>query len=580
MSEEEKKVFSRRDFIKSAAVIAGGAALVGCTPKVATPEGEAQPTAAPAADGSTPLNAELASQKWNFEIPPEPIADADIANTVEADIIVVGGGHSGLITANAAAENGAKVVVISASSAPSYRGGSMAAVYSKEMEKEGFERPEMDRFMRRELAQASYNVDQDKWWKFVNNSEEAMNWLIDKMEAAGYQCVIEASNYEPDNGPMNVPTLSHSFISADMTAAGSGAEFSAETLAKTAAASGVQLVWKMVAKQLVRDDNNTGRVSAVIAQGEDGTYTKYVGAKAIVLATGDFSGNKDMMAKYCKWATPLLSDAGYQGYDTNLKIGGLFPGDGQQMGLWIGAAWQKTDPAAPMILIGAGGAGLPSSQPYGGHRGLIMNKNGYRFGNEDVNGSYEGIAIMHQPEMKAFAIWDSNYAEASAPWRPFGSKFTDDPVAPADMMAKWDAAVENGSMFKADTIEEVISKLGLPADATKATVDHYNEMCDAGVDTDYYKRAELLVPIKTGPFYGAQSDAPTFLSVLGGLRTNINMQVCDENDQAIEGLFNVGTMVGDYYANCYTFNVMGNNYGGNCLTFGFLTGRAIAKGEI
>ena len=134
MSEEEKKVFSRRDFIKSAAVVAGGAALVGCTPKVATPEGEAQPTAAPAADGSTPLNAELASQKWNFEIPPEPIADADIANTVEADIIVVGGGHSGLITANAAAENGAKVVVISASSAPSYRGGSMAAVYSKEME--------------------------------------------------------------------------------------------------------------------------------------------------------------------------------------------------------------------------------------------------------------------------------------------------------------------------------------------------------------------------------------------------------------------------------------------------------------
>jgi predicted oxidoreductase len=105
-------------------------------------------------------------------------------------------------------------------------------------------------------------------------------------------------------------------------------------------------------------------------------------------------------------------------------------------------------------------------------------------------------------------------------------------------------------------------------------------MGDAGVDTDYYKRAELLVPIKTGPFYGAQSDAPTFLSVLGGLRTNINMQVCDENDQAIEGLFNVGTMVGDYYANCYTFNVMGNNYGGNCLTFVILTGRAIAKGEI
>jgi hypothetical protein len=140
-----------------------------------------------------------------------------------------------------------------------------------------------------------------------------------------------------------------------------------------------------------------------------------------------------------------LSDAGYHGYDTNLKIGASSP-EWPANGLWL-ACLAETDPAAPKILIGAAER-LPSSQPYGGHRGLIMNKNGYRFGNEDVNGSYEGIAIMHQPEMKAFAIWDSNYAEASAPWRPFGSKFTDDPVAPADMMAKWDAAVENGSIIQ------------------------------------------------------------------------------------------------------------------------------------
>jgi succinate dehydrogenase/fumarate reductase flavoprotein subunit len=601
MSEEKKaKNLSRRDFIKGTAVgavsIAAVTMLPGCAPTTVT---EAAPTsaaadsdaatAAPVSAGATTapssastsgLTADTAAQKWAFEIPPAPIADSQIANTVTADIIVVGGGHAGLVTANSAAENGAKVILISAAKAPSYRGGSMHAAYSKVMQKAGIDRYDVDRFFRRELSNSSYNVDQDKWWKFYNNSEEAMNWLIDKMEAAGYTCVLEVHNTEPDNGPTDVPAGSHSFISKDMTAAGSGAQFTAETLAKTAIASGVQIFYQTIAKQLVRENNNTGRVTAVIAQTSDGKYTKYVGTKAIVLATGDFSADKDMMTKYCPWAMPLLSTNGDQGYDTNLKIGGLFKGDGQKMGLWIGAAWQKTFPAAPMLLIGAGGAGLPSNQPYGAHRGLIVNKNGYRYGNEDVSGSFAGVAMMHQPEMKAYAIWGTNYAKDAAPWYQFGMRLGDDAVTPDNMIAKWEKAVAAKTMVKGDTIEDVIKQLNLPADATKATVDKYNGFCQTGIDTDFHKRKEQLIPIADGPFYGAQSDNPTFLTVLGGLRTNLNMQVCDDKDQPIPGLFNVGTMVGDYYANCYSFSVQGNNYGGNCLTFGYLTGKAIAKGTI
>ncbi len=76
------------------------------------------------------------------------------------------------------------------------------------------------------------------------------------------------------------------------------------------------------------------------------------------------------------------------------------------------------------------------------------------------------------------------------------------------------------------------------------------------------------------------SGCAPFLTVLGGLRTNEYMQVCDENDQPIPGLFNVGSMVGDYYANMYTFQLAGNNLGANCLTFGYLTGKALAEGTI
>ena len=565
--EEEKKGLSRRAFLKNtgltAAAAATGASLLG-------------PQVVAAQDSDIVLNAELSTHKWSFEVPPDPIPESDISNTVEADIIIIGSGVSGLTAANSAAENGANVTLISASSAPVYRGGSFHAKNSRYMEAQGLEPYDVDKFFRRELSAAGYNVDQDKWYRFYNNSEEAINWLMDKMEAAGYETVIESAPYEPDSGPMWTPAVAHSWCTPEQRRGGMGAEFVVKTLAATAVAAGVDIRYKVIAKQLVREDNNTGRVTAVIAQEENGGYTKYVGTKAVIMAMGDFSANKEMMTKYCAMALPFLSDAGDRGYDNSFKAGGLFPGDGQKMGLWIGAAWQRTFPNPPMI----NGSFTASTQAYGSHRGLVVNKNGYRFGCEDVNGPFEAHAKMHQPDVTTFAIWPANYAEAAAPWRPITLTYDSDPIPPETILEGWEASVEAGTMVKGDTVEAVIEQLGLPMEATKATIDRYNGFCATGVDEDYHKRPELLVPITEGPFYGANLGKPAFLTVLGGLRTNIKMQVCDENDQPIPGLYNIGTMVGDFFANMYTFRVQGHNLGANCVTFGYLTGRDIANGTL
>jgi succinate dehydrogenase/fumarate reductase flavoprotein subunit len=577
--QKEHKGISRRNFIKGAAVAAGSGILASCTPQLAgtpTAAATAGPSAAAASTGSaSPLTAdELASRKWSFEIPPAPIPDSQIANTVTADIIVIGSGTAGLVCAAAATENGAKVVVISASKGNISRGGSNHAMNSKLMKANAdkFPIPDTGQFFRKELSVAGYNVDQDKWWKFAKNSEEAMDWLIDKMEAAGYQTVLEAGFNDPDNGPLDMPVGSHCWISKDMQTAGMGQQFVVDTLAKDAKTAGAQIFYKTVAQQLVRENNNTGRVSAVIAKGEDGKFTKYVGTKAIVMAMGDFSADKDMMTKYCPAAVPLMSDKGDMGYDNAFKVGGLFKGDGHKMGLWIGAAWQKTYPNCPMM----GGSVGPSPQLYSGHQGLLVNKNGYRYSNEDCNDSFAGFAALHQPDQKAFAIWGANYAEASAPWNN-GSIRGSAPANATDIVAGWEKSVTAGTMFKDDTLDGLVKKLGLPADATKATIDRYNQLCKTGVDEDFFKRKERLVAIDQGPFYGAISGGAGFLTVLGGLRTNINMQVCDANDQPIPGLYNIGTMVGDYFANMYPFTIEGNNLGANCVTFGYLTGRDIAK---
>ncbi len=98
-----------------------------------------------------------------------------------------------------------------------------------------------------------------------------------------------------------------------------------------------------------------------------------------------------------------------------------------------------------------------------------------------------------------------------------------------------------------------------------------------GIDEDYFKRSELLIPIRRAPFYAESSTKPSLLIVCGGLRTNIKMQVIDTDGEIIPGLYAVGTIVGDMFANYYSFMPTGINLGSTCVTFAYLAGKEIAQ---
>uniref|UniRef100_A0A7C9JCD8 FAD-dependent oxidoreductase n=1 Tax=Muribaculaceae bacterium Z82 TaxID=2304548 RepID=A0A7C9JCD8_9BACT len=588
LSKKTSEGMNRRDFLKGtmAAGIVGatGALMAGCSP--ASPTGTASEQPVSASGEETAARASLTYDQvhggtWSFMVPPEVPSEDKIVRTEEADIVVVGSGTAGLVTAASAVENGAKVILFSASKGNVSRGGSCHGVWSKVMEREGIKRYNPGDFFRGQMIAAGYNVDQGKWWKFANNSEEAMNWCIDIIDEAGYRTVLEASPQLDESDPMFCPVASHSWIGGDITSAGSGQQLLVDTLAARAQQMGATLEYEMVAEQLEKDAS--GRVVAVLAHpvGSTDEYVRYKASKGIVLATGDFSADKDMMQCYCPGVFDLLNpDADKNEYDVGFTWGGLYRGEGQKMGLWAGAAWQRTYPNAPMTL--AVGTSGPANRTMGAHRGLLLNKRGERYGNEDVNGVFAGLTQRHQPEGLSYAIWGTNYAEDAAPWYSTGMiEGESEPMPPAEMIKQWDEGMIGAlpqTVVKADTIEEVIEGLGLPKDVALASVNRYNELCAKGVDEDFHKCQEQLIGITEGPFYGAVGGRPEFLTVLGGLRTNLNMQVCDEDDNPIPGLFNVGTMVGDYYGNTYNFMVEGNNLGATCITFGYLTGRDLAKG--
>lgn len=100
-------------------------------------------------------------------------------------------------------------------------------------------------------------------------------------------------------------------------------------------------------------------------------------------------------------------------------------------------------------------------------------------------------------------------------------------------------------------------------------------MCEAGEDTDYYKKPVFLTPVKEGPFY-ALKVGPALLTVTGGLKTDINFECLDADGKPIEGLYALGNCMGDITAVDYPINVAGNSHG-RCITYGYLLGKDLAK---
>lgn len=518
------------------------------------------------------MTAARAESKWAFEIAPPPIPESEIADHDSADVIVVGEGFSGLCTALSALESGLCVTIVTGSSRPVGRGGSVFAAYSKVMEREGYPKHEVENFYLQEFAASGFLVDQRKWYKFYNNSEEAMNWLIDKLEAKGYGVVLEDTMDDDPSSPSFQPVGTHAFISDKMQFAGLGIFIALRTLEQEFLDKGGTVVYETPARQLLRAEGGTGRICGLVAQHKDGRYHQFDAKKAVVLATGDFSANGEMMAKYCPGYAKYYRNTAND-YNIGFTSGGLLGGEGQQMALWAGAAWQRTFPNAVMIQ----GSPVCSHLPYGSHRGLRLNKWGERYCNEDMNAPYTALTVMREPDGEAYAIWGTNYAH-NLTWRFHGGPRGQAAASPEEVVARWEKEVEKGSTKKGPTIQSVVEQLGLPLDKTMAEIERYNAFCREGYDHDFHKKAKYLTEIQDAPFYGSSINQFWYFTVLGGPRSNHNMQVCDEHDQPLGGLYSVGTMVGDMFSGCYNFRIAGHNYGSS-LTFGYLTGKFIAENE-
>ena len=327
------------------------------------------------------------------------------------------------------------------------------------------------------------------------------------------------------------------------------------------------------AVQLVQDEN--GAVLGAIVETADG-YKKILASKGTILATGDIAGDPEMMNYYCESRMQRIIRSDYFPVGVNT-------GDGHKMGMWAGGVMQ--DGPLPTAL---------HPQAYSMFHGpfMFVNKNGKRFFNEANWVQAKSLQMLDQPEAVAFSVFDSNFGADTADslnygggmfWdtmsRQVGQEF--DPQQIVDLVEGEAAAGKDVlgnetavTAWKCDTLEELADAIGVNKENFLAQVERYNEMCEAGEDTEFAKEAHFLYPIKEAPFYATKT-GPCLLAVVGGLKVNTDLAVIDENGEAIPGLYAIGNTSGDLYAVDYPINMPGNS-NGRCLTWGWLVGKTVA----
>lgn len=547
---------TRRSFIAAASATAGLAAA-----------GIA--SVASAEDVPTATAPAYAAPSWATK--PEAIADDQIVETIETEVLILGAGNAGCSAACSAVENGAKVLVCEKTAQVNGRGGVVGACNSRLNKDLGCEiEPVAAQYRWNRTCGNRTNEALVTMW--FRNSGPAMDWLLDKADQYGATYGIYAGYAgnsiipeEPDAhsfgmGTFEMPPETGYFVPTAL-------------LYKSSVDQGAEYMFEAPAVQLVQDEN--GAVLGAIVETTDG-YKKILASKGTILATGDIAGDPEMMNYYCESRMQRIIRSDYFPVGVNT-------GDGHKMGMWAGGVMQ--DGPLPTAL---------HPQAYSMFHGpfMFVNKNGKRFFNEANWVQAKSLQMLDQPEAVAFSVFDSNFGADTADslnygggmfWdtmsRQVGQEF--DPQQIVDLVEGEAAAGKDVlgnetavTAWKCDTLEELADAIGVNKENFLAQVERYNEMCEAGEDTEFAKESHFLYPIKEAPFYATKT-GPCLLAVVGGLKVNTDLAVIDENGEAIPGLYAIGNTSGDLYAVDYPINMPGNS-NGRCLTWGWLVGKTVA----
>lgn len=499
-----KTACTRRGFLRGVAAAGAGAAAFGLAACSSAPTAE------------RPAQSEVGENEGNSS------ADAqktfDVKETLDCDICVVGAGASGLVACVEAAQGGAKVVCLESQNVT---GGNINGVegcfgIGSAMQLERQIDIDPGATIKSELLASQMRANGPGYVDMVHRSGENIDWLVENG--------VQFGGVDVDKGNIEV---FHRFPT------GHGMKDFAEPMTAKAEQLGVEIRLETAAHTLIKEGD---KVVGVYADGKEGTIQ--VNARAIIVATGGFAQNEELMAGVAE--NPYITYGGFDGHD----------GSGHLMCVDAGARSYRSNTALLVAFDVEGTPGyydgglfafvLGVAAPYA----VWVNQNGERFAPEDCAAS--NAMEMCMPVLQQKEVWcvmDSAMVDIYSN----GNQ---------DIYAQIDGGIEYGSIVKADTLEALAEAANLPGDTFAVTMDEYADFVAAGSDKNYGKDTAALVPFSQAPFYALRISSG-LNSTIGSIYTDRSFHALDDEMQPIEGLYVVGVEGAMLWSNLYTINVSG-----------------------
>ena len=438
----------------------------------------------------------------------------------EVDVVVIGFGAAGACAAAEAAATGAETLVLERG----WRGGGTSAESTGQLylgggtplqKACGFD-DDPDEMAKYLVASCGPGADEEKIRLYSDRSVEHYHWLTGKgvpfdmgfvpyeestMPAPGASLTFTGSERAYPYCNIAVPAPRGHTVQED--GVGSG-ELLMQHLMKAATDPGANVQNDTLSETFVVDDD--GRVVGVVSRVK-GDEQIVRARRGVVITTGGFVRNEDMM----RWYAPDLLRCGRP---ISSEVGD--DGSGIRMGIGAGGAAIRMDAACTVLGF-----------VYGNRdniRGILVNKNGQRYINEDVYQSNHGeIALKRQDGQVYLIIDDSIYK----------------PPPTGDEMG--------GVMYQlaatAQTFEELERELGMPRDTLTHTVAQYNQHSMRGEDQHFHKEKVWLRPLDKPPYAALDlrvGQSPYSVFTLGGLRTQPTGEVLDPDGVVVRGLYAAG----------------------------------------
>lgn len=493
------------------------------------------------------------------------------AEEMTVDVVVVGAGAAGTAAALASAQSGANTLLLEktavASGAGTLAGGMFG--FDSTQQKEQGKLVDKEWAFHKFMETSNYHANANLVRTIIDKAGSTVDWLIEN----GAKLVLTDSGASGQKAVLGAPATIHGYEE--------GGSVALQKLRDKLEATGGTIMFETPAKSLIKDEQ--GKVTGVIATKADGGQLT-IHAKSVILATGGYGGNEEMMKE-------RFGEKAVMGQIASAT------GDGLNMAWDAGAARYGDNLAQWFYLMPDPELSAKMGDPYAlwdlnALPLLWVNKNGQRFVNEDVVFDWAHVAsiVYEQPDAMQWTLFDQQFVETvktkglisyadlyssfkgkKQGYMEFNEPFDTETeyqhsITPLDLTPVLDEAIASGVVVKADTIEELARKMNVDPATLQASVDRYNEFAKQGVDQDFYKDPEYLKPVNQGPFY-AMNTSTRCLGTLGGVKINEQIQAVDENNQPIEGLWVAGNDAAGMYGNTYI------GMEGGTLGFAYTSGR-------